>query len=427
MVASVGTARRGVRHDIEYPSADPHLNKYEHRGGQITIASMRHRIFAGSAIVVVLIAAFLVGVADATFGLPPYPMIVQFYRDVHPARDGSAARYTIGDPAWLLTNPESLLHVGSAADAAVSRQFATEAVWGAETLPPLMPSLVEPGIDEPLITGLVGVRSVDRLTLVMPFGVDSLMYLIHPRNPNGRVILVHSGHDADARHWSAAISFFVGRGYEVAAISMPLFGPNSRPTVAIPSVGTVRLESHDMFAFLAFAENPLRFFLDPVLAVVNYLDAQGFDRIAMMGLSGGGWTTTVYAAVDQRIASSYPVAGSLPHYLKTTPSDDGWVFVGAGDYEQTLPGLHPTLSYLDLYVLGSIGPGRRQIQVLNKYDPCCYWGTGYRQYEAVVATRVSTIAPGSSFRVFLDETIRTHDVSQTAFALIEADLRDYAP
>jgi len=388
---------------------------------------MHQRIVAGSGLLLLLSAAFLVGVADATFGFPPYPMIVQLYRGLHPAPDPNVSKYTLEDPAWSLTNPETLLHVASAADAAALRQFAIDAVWAADTLPSLMPSIVELGVDEPLITGLVGVRSLDRLTLVMPLRVDSVMYLVHPKSPNGQVVLVHSGHDADARRWSAAISFFVERGYEVAAISMPLFGPNTRPTVAIPSVGTVRLESHDLFAFLAFAENPLRFFLDPVLAVVNYLEAQGFDRIGMMGLSGGGWTTTVYAAVDERITSSYPVAGSLPHYLKTTPSDAGWVFVGAGDYEQTLPGLHPRVSYLDLYVLGSIGAGRRQIQVLNKFDPCCYWGTAFRKYEPVVAERVSRISPNGSFRVFLDDTIRTHDVSQAAFSVIEADLRDQRP
>ena len=36
----------------------------------------------------------------------------------------------------------------------------------------------------------------------------------------------------------------------------------------------------------------------------------------MIGLSGGGWTTTVYAAIDPRIVKSIPVAGTLPLYLR---------------------------------------------------------------------------------------------------------------
>lgn len=32
----------------------------------------------------------------------------------------------------------------------------------------------------------------------------------------------------------------------------------------------------------------------------------------MVGLSGGGWTTTDYSALDPRITLSLPVAGSLP-------------------------------------------------------------------------------------------------------------------
>jgi hypothetical protein len=38
----------------------------------------------------------------------------------------------------------------------------------------------------------------------------------------------------------------------------------------------------------------------------------GYKRIVMMGLSGGGWTTTLAAALDPRIDLSIPIAGSIP-------------------------------------------------------------------------------------------------------------------
>ena len=37
----------------------------------------------------------------------------------------------------------------------------------------------------------------------------------------------------------------------------------------------------------------------------------------MAGLSGGGWTTTLYAAIDPSIRYSFPVAGTIPLYLRT--------------------------------------------------------------------------------------------------------------
>ena len=55
----------------------------------------------------------------------------------------------------------------------------------------------------------------------------------------------------------------------------------------------------------------MRFFIEPVVLAVNYAEALGYDEIVMLGLSGGGWTTTVSAAVDSRIKLSIPVAGSV--------------------------------------------------------------------------------------------------------------------
>ena len=36
----------------------------------------------------------------------------------------------------------------------------------------------------------------------------------------------------------------------------------------------------------------------------------------MLGLSGGGWSTTLASAVDPRIQLSFPTAGSIPFDLK---------------------------------------------------------------------------------------------------------------
>jgi PhoPQ-activated pathogenicity-related protein len=41
-------------------------------------------------------------------------------------------------------------------------------------------------------------------------------------------------------------------------------------------------------------------------------EALGYKHIVMAGLSGGGWTTTISAAIDPRITLSMPIAGSMP-------------------------------------------------------------------------------------------------------------------
>jgi hypothetical protein len=139
--------------------------------------------------------------------------------------------------------------------------------------------------------------------------------------------------------------------------------------------------------------------------------------VVMIGLSGGGWTTTLYAAIDPRVRLSFPVAGTLPDYLRVGRPGD------KGDWEQFHPDLYKLANYLDLYVLGSSGRGRRQRQVLNKYDTCCFWGVGYRTYEQHVAKAVGDLGAGA-FDVYLDESHRSHLVSREALKQAVGPLLD---
>lgn len=148
-----------------------------------------------------------------------------------------------------------------------------------------------------------------------------------------QAVIVHGGH---APYWSVdleqAAQTFEREGYEVIRMGMP----------AIPHKG-----------------QPTSVFLDPVIAVIDDLTKRGVERIAMVGLSGGGWTTTVACWADQRIDKCFPVAGSLPLRF----SDEGWA--GLRDYEQ----LYPPVSYEEMYIKASyILP----FYVLD--DPCCFPG-----------------------------------------------------
>jgi hypothetical protein len=84
--------------------------------------------------------------------------------------------------------------------------------------------------------------------------------------------------------------------------------------------------------------SPLKWFLEPIAVSLNYLRtksaADGFPHYQeydFVGLSGGGWTVTVYAAIDPSIKVSIPVAGSIPLYLRSGGS--------IGDAEQTVDSL----------------------------------------------------------------------------------------
>ena len=65
----------------------------------------------------------------------------------------------------------------------------------------------------------------------MEFGVNSISYLFHPRNANGRLLIYHQGHGGDFFLGLDTIHFFLRHGYTVAAFAMPLLGMNGRPAV----------------------------------------------------------------------------------------------------------------------------------------------------------------------------------------------------
>ena len=67
----------------------------------------------------------------------------------------------------------------------------------------------------------------------------------------------------------------------------------------------------------------MRFFIEPVALAVAHAKRLGYRHVALAGLSGGGWTTTVAAAVLPAVTLSVPIAGSVPKWR--TAAYDRWV------------------------------------------------------------------------------------------------------
>jgi hypothetical protein len=246
----------------------------------------------------------------------------------------------------------------------------------------------------------------------MELGFVSVSYLFHAVDNNGWLMIYHEGHGGDFVLRKTAISRLIAEGFDVAALDVPLVGRSSLPTICTPVRGCVRITTHNMFALVQPSQgHALRFFLEPVFATLSG-PGQNYDHIAMMGLSGGGWATTLVAALDERIEASFPVAGSLPIRLRR------WQDVG--DWEQLLPGIGDLVSYEDLYVMGAVGEGRRQLQVLNQFDSCCFAsdGTGFKDGVEAAAAGL-----GGDWGLFVDTTHATHNISPAAMDEIIAAIR----
>ena len=313
-------------------------------------------------------------------------------------------------------NVDSLIKIDSKSDIDQKRDFLINHFWnvGSGTFK-LMPSQlpeVESDISDSRYNDFQNLKRIDRLTVEMEYGINSISYLFIPEKSNEKLILYHQGHGGDFILGEDTIQFFLDRNFTVLASTMPLVGMNNQPVVEIDGLGKIKLISHDQLRLLeANNFNPMKIFLDPIRINLNFIEMEyDFNRYSMVGLSGGGWTTVVYSAIDERISDSFSVAGSMPFYLRVDERD-------IGDYEQTNIDLYQNVNYLELYVLSAYGDGRKHVQIFNKNDPCCFSGNGYETYEFVIKEKILQLGKGN-FQVFVDDTHNEHKISDTALEYI---------
>jgi len=272
----------------------------------------------------------------------------------------------------------------------------------------ILPTLVEKNILDTRFSDLENLMKIDKLSIEMANGVNSIVYIFHAEQNNNQLMIYHQGHSGGFINGKSTINYFLKNGYSVMAFSMPLVGMNSQPTINIENIGPIKFFEHDQFKLLE-SENfsPLNYFFSPINHSLNYLDLNyNFKNYYMIGISGGGWTSTVYPALDTRISKSFAVSGSLPIPLRIAPQD-------IGDYEQLIPSFYSIANYLELYVMSSYGHNREFIQVFNKFDPCCFSGTLYENYENEMYDTISKLNSGS-FEIILDDTHNKHEISEFA-------------
>ena len=129
-----------------------------------------------------------------------------------------------------------------------------------------------------------------------------------------------------------------------------------------------------------------RFFVEPVILSISYaLNVLKYERVVMIGLSGGGWTTTMVAALDARLHLSLPIAGSMPCGFPHT----SW------DFEQFCDRPYvQACDYECMYALAALEDGRASVQMLHEFDPCCFAGHGRHGRIIEYNTRVQAEVQG---------------------------------
>jgi hypothetical protein len=296
--------------------------------------------------------------------------------------------------------------------ALTQRQQLINLIFGG-SLPTRQPDIIEHGIIDHAWDGMTNLARIDRLTVTMDYGLKSVIYVFIPAISTNQLFIWHEGHGGDPILHKWFIAMALERGYVVAGIAMPLAPINGGPRLPMVINGEVwQMENHGALEYLRpTAGSPMRYFIEPVVVLLNY--TIGFEHISMAGLSGGGWTTTLAAAIDNRIQSSYPVSGSMPLSIR--------YWYDWSDWEQGEWDVYHLASYQDLYVMAADVNGRHQLQILNKQDTCCFKADGRElAYRDDVKERST-----NRWDLWLDD-FPGHELSQTGALKILGELETFS-
>ena len=310
----------------------------------------------------------------------------------------------------------SIIDIDNESDILKKREALSHLIWKSKSIPNSHPDTIDTNIIDERFNDLNNLKQIDKFSIEMKHGLSSYVYLFLPEKANNQLIIYHQGHSGGFINGKSTISYFLKNGYTIAAFSMPLVGINNQPTVDLEHLGPVKFISHRQFQLLETDDfSPISYFFTPISYTLNYLDDNyNFTNYYMIGISGGGWTSTIYPAIDTRITKSFAVNGSLPSFLILSPKDVGAV-------ENFHPDLLKIANYLELYIMSSYGENREFTQIFNKYDPCCYAGLKYEYYEVELQQIIANLGKGN-FSVISDDTHKEHIISDFSLELIEKNL-----
>jgi hypothetical protein len=205
-----------------------------------------------------------------------------------------------------------------------------------------------------------------RFEAVPGLHVPALVYepVIAARRPSQKipVVLNFNGHEgtgmANSYHQARAINLAKKGLY---AINVEWIGQTQLATTGLQHYKMNMLDLVGTPGLAVFYES-LRRTLDIGLALPD-ADA---SKVAVTGLSGGGWQTIILSALDTRVTLANPVAGFSSFVTRTQ-----WPEKDLGDSEQTPSDLASIADYTHLNAL--MAPRALQL-TYNAKDTCCYRG-----------------------------------------------------
>ncbi|MBN42659.1 MAG: hypothetical protein CL573_04120 [Alphaproteobacteria bacterium] len=323
------------------------------------------------------------------------------------------------DPALTRQKPGRMIDQDVIAAPNAVRAELVTMIWG----PTGVPNTDTPINVKVRVDGQLGVLPqgtiVTRLDFNLGLGLTSNPYLLESPDGNNRLIVYHHGFGAPIKTASHFLAALIDSGFDVVAVNALGHG-GTLAFVDSNQAGILPHARHkqksNIFHEMSDFDRPLRYHLRPIYGAIDYARRKkSYRSVDVAGFSMGAFFATLLAALDPTIERSYPIAGVLPNYLRR-----GQEIMPDGP--PSYPPLMDIANHLELFVLGASGEDRRQLQVFNRYDRCCFNGIRSNIYKAAIQNAVHQSSAKGRFDVLLDETHADHRISQFATNAIVKDL-----
>ena len=366
-------------------------------------------------IITVISLIFVMSYSLGNENLPFNDSFKLLYQDIF--QKNSDKNFENIDPFFYKTDINSLIKIESKEDIILKRNNLINFIWKNNIINSITDPLIEKNIQDERYIDLDNLNQINKYELRMEYGVNSIAYLFLPEKSNNELVIYHQGHSGNFFNGYETINQLLKNNYSVIAFSMPLLDPNNQPSLNVPNLGTITLKNHNNFQFLdSETFSSIKYFVHPIFANLDHIEKNhNFNKFHMIGISGGAWVTTLYSALDERIEKSYAIGGPLPRFLTVN------VPANQGDYELNLPLLYDNANILELFIMSSYGNEREHMKILNKYDPCCYYGITFEIFEKNIQNKMDKLDNGS-FKIHLDTMNKKHSISKESMNLILSSL-----
>ena len=166
----------------------------------------------------------------------------------------------------------SIIGIETREDLTYKKDSLIKYIWK-DQMPTELPTSIEENFIDDNFSDLKNLKQLDKITIEMEYGVNSIAYFFIPHESNNKLIIYHHGHAGDFILEKNTLAFFLNNGYSVVGFNMPLKGTNNQPVIETSDFGPVKFISHNQFLLLESSKfSPIKYFVEPIVLSLNYID-----------------------------------------------------------------------------------------------------------------------------------------------------------